>query len=76
VTENARGTAEIASETKEASSTVAEETTTLAQEIRTFLSSMRQGMFDRRRQDDPTYTGTERRSERRGGPEMRRQQAA
>jgi methyl-accepting chemotaxis protein len=67
VNENARGTADIATVTKDASVKLLTESGTLSQEIRNFLTSMRQGMFDRRRRDDANYTGPERRASRAGG---------
>jgi hypothetical protein len=36
----------------------------LSEEIRSFLVTMRQGMFNRRKADDPTYGGPERRKDR------------
>ncbi|TAK48354.1 MAG: methyl-accepting chemotaxis protein [Xanthobacteraceae bacterium] len=71
VTDNASGTANIASETKQASQTVSTQTESLAHEIRGFLSAMRQGMFDRRRGQDPHYLGPERRVESKPEPKRR-----
>jgi methyl-accepting chemotaxis protein len=54
----------IAATTKTASSGLAEQSVRLSEEIRSFLVTMRQGMFDRRKVDDPTYRGPERRKDR------------
>jgi methyl-accepting chemotaxis protein len=64
VSDNAGDTARDAATTKTASSGLAQQSLRLSEEIRSFLVTMRQGMFNRRKADDPTYRGPERRKER------------
>jgi methyl-accepting chemotaxis protein len=64
VSDNAGETARDAATTKTASSGLAQQSVRLSEEIRSFLVTMRQGMFDRRKVDDPTYAGPERRKDR------------
>ncbi len=67
VSENAGETARGAATTKTASSGLAQQSVRLSEEVRRFLVTMRQGMFNRRKADDPTYRGPERRKDRQVG---------
>jgi methyl-accepting chemotaxis protein len=64
VSGNAGETARDAATTKTASSGLAQQSVRLSEEIRGFLVTMRQGMFNRRKADDPAYRGPERRKAR------------
>jgi methyl-accepting chemotaxis protein len=64
VSENAGETARDAATTKTASTNLSQQSVRLSEEIRSFLISMRKGMFNRRKVDDPTYRGPERRRDR------------
>ena len=61
VSTNAGETAQHAATTKTASANLSQQSVRLSEEIRAFLVSMRQGMFNRRKVDDPSYRGPERR---------------
>ncbi len=63
VSDNAGETAQHAATTKSASANLSQQSVRLSEEIRAFLVSMRQGMFNRRKADDPSYRGPERRKE-------------
>ncbi|HUI98295.1 MAG TPA: methyl-accepting chemotaxis protein [Xanthobacteraceae bacterium] len=64
VSGNAGETAEHAAITRGASRNLSQQSVRLGEEIHKFLVSMRQGMFNRRKVDDPAYAGPERRHDR------------
>lgn len=64
VTANAGETAKQAAVTKSGSVDLSSQSARMAREIRSFIMTMREGLFDRRKFDDPNYKGPERRAER------------